>query len=457
MNKALFREKTFYIKSNSEPETMRHFMKLSKDVFGVSNGFYPLGSCTMKYNPALNEKVSSLSGFTDVHPLQDGSDVQGCLAVIYKLISSLCALTGMSDGTLAPCAGAQGEYTGLKIIRKARPGRNTILVPDSAHGTNPASAGVNGFNVVHINSGEDGLVDFDDLKSKLNSDVAGLMLTNPNTLGLYEHKIKKISDAVHKAGGLMYYDGANFNALVGTASIRDSGFDVLHLNLHKTFSTPHGGGGPGSGPVLVSEDLIKYLPYRVEEKIQKGKTVYSVRLGKAQSDSIGRVSMFYGNFSVAVKAYAYILSMGADGLREVSETAVLNARYLQKKLSALFDIPFGKSPCMHEFVISLQNLKNDTSVTALDFAKALLDRGVHAPTVYFPLIVHEALMIEPTESENLETLDYFCDVMSELHRASYDNPEKLKNAPETTPTARVDDVKAVKYPVLSFKDENKKE
>ncbi len=453
MKNNLLRQSELSMKAFSEPELVRYFTELSYRVFGVSSGFYPLGSCTMKYNPAINEKVASLAGFTGIHPLQDIKKTQGSLRLMYELISSLCALTGMKDGTLAPCAGAQGEYTGLKIIRKARPERKVILVPDSAHGTNPASASVNGFKVVQVNSDLNGLVDLNDLKSKLNSDVAGLMLTNPNTLGLYEFNIEKISDLVHKNGALMYYDGANFNALIGQVKVSENGFDILHLNLHKTFSTPHGGGGPGSGPVLVVEDLVKYLPYRIIKKVTKNnKETYSVTTDK---NSIGRISMFYGNFLVAVKAYAYILSMGLDGFKLVSETAVLNARYLQRKLSEKFFMPY-KSPCMHEFVLSLDDLKEKTSVTALDFAKSLIDYKMYAPTIYFPLIVKEALMIEPTETENLDTLNNFCDLMFDLLDKSFTNSKELKEAPTLSDVGRIDEVKAVKEPILSVYDEGEK-
>ncbi len=432
----------------SELDVVRHYTKLSTMAFGVDNGFYPLGSCTMKYNPKVNEVIASLDGFTSVHPLQDTSTVQGCLELMYDLLGKLSAITGMDWGTLQPCAGAHGEYTGLKIIRnyfleKKEVSRTKILVPESAHGTNPASAAVNGFEVVQVLADKRGLVDLADLKSKLGPDIAGIMLTNPSTLGLFEQDILEIAKLVHETGGLLYYDGANLNAILGKARPGDMGFDVVHLNLHKTFATPHGGGGPGSGPVLVKKDLVPFIPS--PDVIKKEDGTYDFDWTIAHS--IGKVSTFWGNFLVFLKAYAFILSMGKTGLRECGEGAVLNANYILARLKDAYEVPYGNK-CMHEFVMSLSKLKEETGVTAIDVAKGLLDRGYHPPTMYFPMIVHEALMIEPTESEAKETLDAFCDAMLELHDLAYKDAQKLHNAPETTVIGRVDEVMAAKNPIL---------
>ncbi len=432
----------------SELDVVRHYTKLSTMAFGVDNGFYPLGSCTMKYNPKVNEVIASLDGFTSVHPLQDTSTVQGCLELMYDLLGKLSAITGMDWGTLQPCAGAHGEYTGLKIIRnyfleKKEVSRTKILVPESAHGTNPASAAVNGFEVVQVLADKRGLVDLADLKSKLGPDIAGIMLTNPSTLGLFEQDILEIAKLVHETGGLLYYDGANLNAILGKARPGDMGFDVVHLNLHKTFATPHGGGGPGSGPVLVKKDLVPFIPS--PDVIKKEDGTYDFDWTIAHS--IGKVSTFWGNFLVFLKAYAFILSMGKTGLRECGEGAVLNANYILARLKDAYEVPYGNK-CMHEFVMSLSKLKKETGVTAIDVAKGLLDRGYHPPTMYFPMIVHEALMIEPTESEAKETLDAFCDAMLELHDLAYKDAQKLHNAPETTVIGRVDEVMAAKNPIL---------
>ncbi len=432
----------------SELDVVRHYTKLSTMAFGVDNGFYPLGSCTMKYNPKINEVVASLEGFTSVHPLQAVSTIQGCLEVMYDLLGKLSAITGMDWGTLQPCAGAHGEYTGLKIIRnyflhKQDFARTKILVPESAHGTNPASAAVNGFEVVQVLADKRGLVDLEDLKSKLGPDVAGIMLTNPSTLGLFEQDILEIASLVHQAGGLLYYDGANLNAILGKARPGDMGFDVVHLNLHKTFATPHGGGGPGSGPVLVKKNLVPFIPSPNVVKKEDG----TYGFDWDSECSVGKVSTFWGNFLVFLKAYAFILSMGKTGLRECGENAVLNANYILARLKEAYPVPYGKH-CMHEFVMSLSKLKEETGVTAIDVAKGLLDRGYHPPTMYFPMIVHEALMIEPTESEGKETLDAFCDAMLELHNLAYQAPEKLQAAPQTTVIGRVDEVMAAKNPIV---------
>jgi len=448
LSPSLRRENPAILPQVSELDVVRHYTKLSTMAFGVDNGFYPLGSCTMKYNPKVNEQIASLEGFTNIHPLQDVSTVQGSLEVMHELLKQLCVITGMDWGTLQPCAGAHGEYTGLKIIRnyflkKGDLARTKILVPESAHGTNPASAAVNGFEIVQVLADKRGLVDLDDLKSKLGPDIAGIMLTNPSTLGLFEQDILQIASLVHKAGGLLYYDGANLNAILGKARPGDMGFDVVHLNLHKTFSTPHGGGGPGSGPVMVKKELSSFLPQPNITVSSNGEYSFSWESCK----SIGKVSTFWGNFLVFLKAYAFILSMSGEGLRECGENAVLNANYILARLKDVYEIPYG-TRCMHEFVMSLSRLKEETGVTAIDIAKGLLDCGYHPPTMYFPMIVHEALMIEPTESESKETLDAFCDAMIKLHDLACNDAQKLHDAPQKTVIGRVDEVMAAKNPVV---------
>ncbi|NLZ76433.1 MAG: aminomethyl-transferring glycine dehydrogenase subunit GcvPB [Spirochaetales bacterium] len=439
----LRREGSARLPEVSELDVVRHFTRLSKMVHGVDDGMYPLGSCTMKYNPKLGEEVARMAQFTRIHPLQDVSTVQGCLSVIHSLLEDLSAITGMSWGSLQPCAGSHGEYTGLKMIRayflkQGDRRRTKVLIPVSAHGTNPASAAVNGFDVVEVASNRKGLVDLADLKSKLSDEVAALMLTNPNTLGLFEEDILEISEAVHEAGALLYYDGANLNAIMGKARPGDMGFDVLHLNLHKTFSTPHGGGGPGSGPVMVNDLLRPFLP---KPDIIPQEEGYAFDWDRP--DSIGKVSMFWGNFLVYLRAYVYILRMGGEGLRAAAGHAVLNANYLAKKLAPYYEIPYT-SGIMHEFVISVKNYKERYGVTAEDFAKALIDEGYHPPTVYFPLIVDEALMIEPTESESPESLDAFIEAMIRIAEKAKRDPASLKKAPVSTPVGRLDQVKAVK-------------
>ena len=383
----------------SEFDVVRHFSRLSTMTFGVDYGMYPLGSCTMKYNPKLNEQIASLEGFTATHPLQDADTVQGSLELMYRLLEKLSEITGMDWGTLQPSAGAHGEYTGLKIIKNHHDAagdykRTRVIVPVSAHGTNPASAALNGYSITEVPTDDRGLVDIEVLKELLDETVAAIMLTNPNTLGLFEKDIRTIASLVHDAGGLLYYDGANMNAIMGIVRPGDMGFDVVHLNLHKTFATPHGGGGPGAGPVMVKKNLIPYLP---RPDIICRDNVYSFDWGSDRS--IGKVAGFWGNFLVLVRAYTYILRMGSDGLKSASQHAVLNANYLLSRLKGTYDHPYG-GLCKHEFVLSLQVLKEKTGVTALDIAKAMLDRGYHPPTMYFPLIVHEALMFEPTESES---------------------------------------------------------
>ncbi len=425
----------------SETDISRHYTALERETHGVNDGFYPLGSCTMKYNPRINEEIAALPGFADVHPLQPKETVAGCAEVYALCEKYLCEVTGMDAMTFQPAAGAHGELTGLLLIRahhlsRGDVGRKKIIVPDSAHGTNPASAAMAGFSVVNIPSGADGLVDLDALAAAVGPDTAGLMLTNPNTVGLFEKNIKRISEIVHAAGGLVYYDGANLNAIMGIARPGDMGFDVVHLNLHKTFSTPHGGGGPGSGPVGCKAFLTPFLPE-------------SALGGAAQVESIGQVRAFYGQFLVVVRALAYILTLGGDGLKAVSETAVLNANYMMALLKGTYDMAFG-GPCMHEFVMSLENLKKETGVSALDIAKGMLDHGIHPPTMYFPLIVHEALMVEPTETESKETIDRVAELLIELHRLAKNAPMALHDAPLLTPVHRLDEVGAARKPILKY-------
>ncbi|MFO7295509.1 MAG: aminomethyl-transferring glycine dehydrogenase subunit GcvPB [Caldicoprobacter sp.] len=445
------REEDAMLPEVSEVDVIRHFTRLSRLNYGVDSGFYPLGSCTMKYNPKVNEDVASLPGFTQVHPLQPDEAVQGCLEILYRMDRLLSEITGMDRFSFQPAAGAHGELTGLMIIKayhqhRGDAKRNKIIVPDSAHGTNPASAAMVGFDVVEVKSNDRGEVDLEQLKAVVDDTTAGLMLTNPNTLGLFEEHILEIADIVHKAGGLLYYDGANMNAIVGIVRPGDMGFDVVHLNLHKTFSTPHGGGGPGAGPVGVKKELEPFLPVPVVE-FQDG--IY--RLEYDRPLSIGRVKSFYGNFGVILKAYAYIMSMGAEGLKEVSECAVLNANYLMERLKEHYQIPYNRR-CMHEFVISAQKQK-EKGVSALDIAKRLMDFGFHPPTMYFPLIVKEALMIEPTETESKETLDAFADALIEIAREVKEHPEKVKAAPHNTPVRRLDEARAARNPVLRWKPE----
>jgi glycine dehydrogenase subunit 2 len=432
----------------SEVELVRHFTRLSQKNYGVDEGFYPLGSCTMKYNPKMNEAVARLSGFANAHPAQPDETVQGALELLYDLDGMLSEITGMARFTLQPAAGAHGEMTGLMIIKAYHESREDfkrkkILIPDSAHGTNPASAAVAGFDVVNIRSNAQGMVDMDELSRLLDDETAGLMLTNPNTLGLFDTNIKEIAEKVHAAGGLLYYDGANFNAILGVARPGDMGFDVVHLNLHKTFSTPHGGGGPGSGPVGVREDLVPFLPKPVIEKTGAGYV-----LDNDRPQSIGRVRAFHGNFGVAVRAYAYILTMGAEGLKQVAENAVLNANYVQNRLKEKYDLPYD-IPCMHETVLSGKR-QGAFGVSSLDIAKRLIDYGYHPPTMYFPMIVKEALMIEPTETESKETLDGFIDAMLHIADEAENSPEQLKTAPNTTALSRMDESRAVRQPVLKY-------
>ncbi|MBQ6423313.1 MAG: aminomethyl-transferring glycine dehydrogenase subunit GcvPB [Prevotella sp.] len=436
-----------------ELTVVRHYTNLSHNNFGVDDGFYPLGSCTMKYNPALNEEVGALEEFAALHPQQSATSCQGALLVYYNLQKSLAELTGLSRFTLNPCAGAHGELTGLMIIRayhdsRGDDKRRKVLIPDSAHGTNPASAAVCGMDVVEVKSLDDGTVDVNDLKAKIAEhadEVAAMMMTNPNTLGIFERNIPAIAQMVHECGALMYYDGANLNPMLGVARPGDMGFDVMHINLHKTFSTPHGGGGPGSGPVGVRKGLEEFLPTpRVEYDEQSD----TFTIATDDEKSMGSVGNFFGNFGVVLKAYAWICSLGKEHIKEVGPLATLNANYIKQQLKDVYELPI-EGVCKHEFVFD--GLKDkSTGVTTMDVAKRLLDYGYHAPTIYFPLLFHEAMMIEPTESESKETIDSFIEVMRTIAREAKEQPELVKTAPHTTPIGRVDDVLAAKQPVLTY-------
>lgn len=432
----------------SELDVMRHYKELSDLNFCIEQGFYPLGSCTMKYNPKVNELLASLDGF-NIHPNVSDDMAQGALKLMYNLQSSLLKITGMDAITLKPSAGAHGEMTGMMIIRKYFDSigekRTKVIIPDSAHGTNPASAKMSGFDIVEIKSNEKGQVDIDALKSVLDRDVAAIMMTNPNTLGIFEENVEEISRLMHENGSLLYYDGANFNAIMGYTNPKLMGFDVVHLNLHKTFSTPHGGGGPGAGPVAVVEKLKDYLPTPIVDfDGEKYFRNYDLK------NSIGSVKDFYGNFSVLVKAYAYILMMGKN-LKHASENAVLNANYLKEKLKKYYDLPYDE-PCMHEFVLSGERQKHESGVSTLNIAKALMDGNTHPPTVYFPLIVHEAIMIEPTESEHKEMLDDFVETMIQIAQTAKENPEEILSAPHTTPVKKIDEVQAARHSDLKYTD-----
>lgn len=431
----------------SELEVMRHYKELSDKNFCIEKGFYPLGSCTMKYNPKVNEVLASLDGFCDLHPLQDDEDSQGSLKLMYNLQEALKKVSGMDYITLQPAAGAHGELTGMMIVKKyfetIGENRKNVIIPDSAHGTNPASAAMCGFNIIELKSDEKGLVDIEALKEAVDDNTAAIMLTNPNTLGLFEENILKISEIVHNAGGLLYYDGANMNAVMGYTNPRLMGFDIVHMNLHKTFSTPHGGGGPGAGPVGVVEKLKDYLPVPVIEfDGEKYTRNYDLK------HSVGKMKAFYGNFSVLVRAYAYILLMG-NGLKKASANAVLNANYMMNKLKEHYLLPYDRK-CMHEFVLSGEWQKED-GVNTLAIAKRLMDGNFHPPTIYFPLIVHEAIMIEPTESETKERLDDFVDTMIQIAKEVKTNPQEVLNHPKTTPVRKVDEVLAARKPDLAYR------
>ncbi|MGA2525582.1 MAG: aminomethyl-transferring glycine dehydrogenase subunit GcvPB [Smithellaceae bacterium] len=433
----------------AEIDLIRHYTNLSRRNFGVDLGFYPLGSCTMKYNPKVNENVAALPGFTEMHPYVPAEFAQGNLQLIYEMQQYLCGIFGMAEFTLQPAAGAHGELTGIMMIKKYFENkdqkRRFILIPDTAHGTNPASGALCGFDTVTLRSNSEGGVDIEHLQSLMTEDVAALMLTNPNTLGLFERNIEKVAQIVHDKGGLLYGDGANANAFLGKTRPGDLGFDVIHLNLHKTFSTPHGGGGPGSGPVGVAAKLTDYLPI---PRIVKKKQEYN--WSDKFPDSIGRMRSFYGNFNVVVKAYTYIRSVGAEGLTRATEMAVLNANYIKEKLKPYFDLPYDRV-CMHECVFSGKRQVAESGVHTTDIAKRLIDYGYHPPTVYFPLIVPEAIMIEPTETESKETLDAFCEAMIAIAAEAKENPDCVKNAPLTTPVSRLDEVLAARKPDVCWK------
>ena len=446
---ALCREQAPHLPQMSENELSRHYTELAKQTYGVNDGFYPLGSCTMKYNPKVNDQIAALPGFASIHPLQPEETVQGCLEALDLAAQYLCEITGMDDMTFQPAAGAHGELTGLMLIKKyhqenGHEGRVNILVPDSAHGTNPASATMAGLHVVSIPSLPNGCVDIEALRQAADEHTAGLMLTNPNTVGLFDPNIAEITEIVHKAGGLCYYDGANLNAIMGIVRPGDTGFDVVHLNLHKTFSTPHGGGGPGSGAVGCKDFLKPFLPSPTLTHDESG-----YHLHRDNPQSIGAVKSFYGNFLVVVRALCYLLSLGKEGVPEASQNAVLNCNYMMSHLKDLYDIAFDTG-CMHEFVMTLENLKKEKGVTAMDIAKALLDNGIHPPTMYFPLIVEEALMVEPTETETRETLDHAIEVFRSIYIQAQEHPEQMHELPLHTPVRRLDEVGAARNPKLRY-------
>lgn len=424
----------------SETDLSRHYTELNRQVHGVNCGFYPLGSCTMKYNPRIDEEMAALPGFTDIHPLAPKHTTEGCQEVLDTIRTALCEITGMDDMTFQPAAGAHGEFTGVLLIKQYHDARGDtkrkkIIVPDSAHGTNPATAAMCGFQVVNIPSAPDGCVDLDALKAVLGEDTAGLMLTNPNTVGIFDEHILEITRLVHEAGGLCYYDGANLNAVMGVVRPGDMGFDCVHLNLHKTFATPHGGGGPGAGAVGCKEKLARFLP---KSALMEGGEHVQVR-------------GFAGNFLVVVKALTYILSLGREGIPEAAQNAVLNANYLMAKIKGTFTPAFDRI-CMHEFVLDLSKFKKDTGVSALDVAKTLIDYGMHPPTMYFPMIVHEALMLEPTETESRQTLDWAAEVFRELYTLAQENPGYMHESPHHAQIGRPDEVRASRTPILRYQE-----
>ncbi len=455
--KALLRQNEAELPECDELTVVRHYTNLSHNNFGVNDGFYPLGSCTMKYNPIINEEIAAMKTFAGLHPLQPADTCQHALELYYALQESLAELTGLSEFTLNPCAGAHGELTGLMVIRayhqsRGDEKRTKVLIPDSAHGTNPASAAVCGLDVVEVKSLSDGTVDVDDLKrliAECGPEVAAMMMTNPNTLGIFEQAIPEITKLVHDCGGLMYYDGANLNPMLGECRPGDMGFDVMHINLHKTFSTPHGGGGPGSGPVGVREGLEQFLPTpRVVMKEDEEGVSFHVETGDYEK-SLGSVGNFFGNFGVMLKAYTYILTLGRENIKMVGPLATLNATYIKESLKDVYELPI-EGLCKHEFVFD--GLKDkSTGVTTMDVAKRLLDYGYHAPTIYFPLLFHESLMIEPTENESKETLDDFIKVMRCIAEEAKTDPELVKSAPHKTPIGRVDDVLAAKHPIVTWR------
>ncbi len=450
-DETLKKQDTLLAPEVAEIDLVRHYIGLSKMAHGVDNGFYPLGSCTMKYNPRINEDAAALSGFANLHPLQPESTVLGALKAMVHLQDALSEVTGMDGFTLQPAAGAHGEFTGMLLVRAYHQANNDtkrtkVIVPDSAHGTNPASAAMAGYEVLTVPSNEQGGVDMDALRLLVDDQVAALMLTNPNTLGLFDPNIKEIADLIHQFGGLLYYDGANLNAIMGLSRPGDMGFDVVHLNLHKTFSTPHGGGGPGSGPVGVKKHLIPFLP---NGTILKNNNEVFIKENDKQA--IGRMRSFYGNFLTNIRALTYILVNGAFGLKEASLNAVLNANYMMEKLKNHYHVAYPQT-CMHEFVVSLEHEKETYGISAKDISKGLLDYNIHPPTMYFPQIVHEALMIEPNETESKETLDHAIEVLIYLYSLIKDDPQQLLNAPVTTPVKRVDDVTAARNPILKYQE-----
>ena len=444
---SLIRKSSFDMPEVSELDVVRHYTNLSLKNFGVDQGFYPLGSCTMKYNPKINDEVVKNSKFANIHPLQPISTIQGSLEVYYKLSTYLAELTGLDTFNFNGFAGAHGELAGLMVMKEYHLSRGDfkrtkVIVPISAHGTNPASCTVAGFEVIEVDANDKGLVDIDKLKELLNDEVAGIMLTNPNTLGLYEEDICEISKLLHDNGSLLYYDGANLNALLGVARPGDMGFDIIHLNLHKTFSTPHGGGGPGSGPIGVRSDLVQFLPNpQVIKKDEQYELFYNPK-------SIGSISGFYGNFLVVLRAYSYLLTVGKENVSNIAKYAVLNANYIKESLKDLYKLPI-QTTCMHEVVFD--GLINENATT-LEVAKRLLDYGYHPPTIYFPLMFHQSLMIEPTEVESKETIDAFIETMRMISKEAEKNPDMLKTAPHTTPVRRLDEVKAARNPIIKFKD-----
>ena len=444
--------KNFDFPEVSEGEIVRYFSQLSQMNFSIDQNFYPLGSCTMKYNPKLNDEISSNPGFANLHPLQPESTVQGALKLLFELQQYLTEITGMKGVSLAPMAGADGELAGMLMARaylldNGGENRKTVLIPDSAHGTNPASAVMAGFNVVTLPSDTDGNTDLNALKELANDELAGLMITLPSTLGLFDSNILDVIKIVRDSGGIVYGDGANLNALLGKVKLGEIGFDVMHSNLHKTFTQPHGGGGPGAGPVIVGPRLVPYLPAPIVVRDEEnGSTIYSFH---TPSDSIGKLGAFHGNFGALVRAYAYISTLG-NSLDQVTTDAVINANYIKSQLSEVFDLPYDRT-CMHEVVLSAKSLKRDYGISALDICKRLIDYGIHPPTMYFPLIVEEALMIEPTETESKETLDNFIDVMKKIASEAKEFPDLLHNAPHDTPNSRLDEARAARQPFLRWK------
>ena len=437
---SLRREEKPALPEMSETDISRHYTELCKQVHGVNCGFYPLGSCTMKYNPRIDEEMAALPGFAGVHPLSPAQDRKGMQQVLDTAAEYLCEITGMDDMTFQPAAGAHGEFTGVLLIKQYHDARGDkkrtkIIVPDSAHGTNPATAAMCGFDVVNIASGPDGCVDLDALRAALGEDTAGLMLTNPNTVGIFDKNILEITRLVHEAGGLCYYDGANLNAVMGVVRPGDMGFDCIHMNLHKTFATPHGGGGPGAGAVGCKAFLKEFLPHSA----------------LAEEPGHIQVRSFQGNFLVVVRALAYLLTLGKEGIPEAAENAVLNANYLMAKLRGTYTPAYDRL-CMHEFVLDLSELKKETGVSALDVAKSLIDEGIHPPTMYFPLIVHEALMLEPTETEGIETLDHAAEVLRKLYHKAFEDAASMHTAPHNMPIGRPDEVQAARKPVLRWKN-----